>query len=1258
MHQNNIIIHNMQTLQSKPLVRTNVAMSGNIQMIVDTNYKVKFSRLTGSFAKSANELEFDSIGGSYADNAVKTWSRLCMAAEDIFEVQNSDIETQKPIRSLEEQFDWQYVFGCRHKKSPNQFRWFAPLFLAKDQLPKFFMVFRCPDTEGDIKTLLQRATLICKWDMSKLTELNKHMQSMSFAPCWICHDTEQTHKHWGYDVTTGKFVEVDSGRLGDGPELSPFDFDKWIVDQWCRNNIACSQIVNLCFDFVDNEPGVHRYVGFYTDYASTQELQISDSLTNIQYYNWMGQSINLVEYTDAPDLKTAEVGKAIVKMPQQIDYSRIYTETVIASFNANEGLRPNIYTQPRVLNFQFTGRMVAGESFTIIVNGKEDLKVYCVHRMQNMVDRNNWFQAKETLQETIDAFMKAFRNAALKASYAYDIEQKSYNELKITSNCGSNNIQLQVNVSPYSISIDNTSWEPVIDFETAITKNNSLLLSKNLLAFVKQSNYLLLYINETTTIKTKILATTTVQQVTGTPGLNDTIIVLVDAVVPDLVDSIAFDMLAIRTATSNLCRLYDYHDLSGFYWSEDRYMRNTEFNIDAWYDWISKLSPSPTYDKILQQYVEAVKTNDKPHAIKSLGSADTALEFSESEYDKCNDLIVEEVNNKPNIRQHHFVSMHGNDSMNKPWRANDSVAYNCTGLAPYELLASYSIDAFVYSWFIEGFDMPPYIAQLPEPDRSLIAKSYVTAKVSIDDFLNTEVDAFDKFLQHKFDEDNEVSTVVECWSLCLERPGSSFAWTTFKGVDYVLSSNFIGYRFAIVHVDGNSIFSVKPQFIVNHQFKFVVICLPYKIVDRACTNLDGLLGKNFIYVDKSLMYSSANVFVVEELDNVVLDCQVIIGDVTRKQWNLDGVIMTTPIAESYQGVPAFAASMLLQTSEFSLNDVIKKGDTLVIKSTIETQQGNYGVTIKLVDIADVSYDTVWFRNATYDAEPIQEGGEHDTFDLLEDLYNVIDKEDRQSIFDGSRPKANNLISYAKQGSIYLPATTYASTNRFSQLAYFVQFNKIAALAEIKPLKKFVETQIVQANIDNSNVKLNVTLTRYGQFVVPELVNITKFKTLKDMQSIIVNVARTMKQCALLQTDDIWSDVDIDIVSSNNSSIYIDATKVKTTWIDKFVEVPLLAARCISAARTTTTIDIPNAGLQPNKIDLLTIVIACLNMQQNATVMKYAEFLLNRWSSIEVSYKDASGMDVKPLTIDNTSTRWLTVTFDESVGDLKATFRFK
>ena len=1248
--------HNMNN-QSKPLVRTNVAMSGNIQMIVDTNYKVKFSRLTGSFANNANEIEFDSIGGSFADNAVKTWARLCMSAEDIFAVQNSNIETQKPIRSLQSQYDWQYVFGCRHKKSPNQFRWFAPLWVVGKQLPKWFMVFQCPDIEGDLKTLLQRSTLLCKWNLSKLSELEQHVKDSSFAPCWICHNTEQTHKHWGYDINTGKQVEVDSGRLGDGPELSPFDFDKWIVDQWRRNNIACSQLVNLCFDFECNDPGVHRFIGLYADYESTQDLKISDSLVDLQYYDWLNQTINLIEYTDAVDNKTATVGNTVAKMPAAIDYARIYEETVIASFNANEGLRPNIYTQPRVLNFQFTGKMIAGESFTILVNGKEDLKVYCVHRVDGLVDRNNWFQAKTDLQSTIDAFIKAFNNAAMSASYAYEIEQKSYNELKITSNCGSNNIELQVNVSPYSISIDNTSWEPVIDFETAITKNNSLLLSKSLIAYIKQANYLLLYINETTTIKTKILATTTVQQVTGVPGLTDTIIVLVDAVVPDLVDSIAFDMLAIRNATSNLCKLYDYHDLSGWYWSEDKYMRNTEFNVDAWYDWISKLAPNATYANVLQQYVDAVKTNDTPHAIESLGSENTVLEFSDSEYDKCKDLTVEVVNNKPNIRQQHFVSMHGLDALNKPWRANDSIAYNCTGLAPYELLASYSIDAFTYSWFIEGFDMPPYIAQLSEPDRSLIAKSYVTSKVTIADFENTDEDAFNKFLMHKFDADNEVSQVVECWSTCYEKPGSSFAWTTFKGVDYVLSSNYIGYRFAVVHIDGQSIFSVKPNLIVNHKFKFLVICLPYKIVDRACTNLDGFLGKNFIYVDKSLLYSSANVFVVEELDNVILDCLITIGDVTRKQWNLAGALVTSAIATSYQGLPAFAASVILQTTDFQLGDVIKVGDTIEIRSTIQTQQGSYDVVVKLIDIVDVSYDTLWFRNATYDAEPLQEGGKHDLFNLLEDLYNVVDPEERQDIFDGSRPKANNLITYAKHGNFHLPATTYASTNRFAQLAYFVQFNKIAQLQEIQPLAKTVVNQTVQANYDSPEIKLSAPLTRYGQFVMPELVNITKFATLKDMQNVIVVTGRTMKQYALLQSDDIWTTQHIDIVSTNRSAIYLDVNSSPTTWIDKYVEVPLIAMRGISATKKTVTIDIPNAGMQTNQIDLLTVIVACLNMAQNATVVKYAEFLLDRWSNMSVKYEDAIGMDVKPLTIDSTNARYLIVTFDAAVGDLKATFEF-
>jgi hypothetical protein len=43
--------------------------------------------------------------------------------------------------------------------------------------------------------------------------------------------------------------------------------------------------------------------------------------------------------------------------------------------------------------------------------------------------------------------------------------------------------------------------------------------------------------------------------------------------------------------------------------------------------------------------------------------------------------------------------------------------------------------------------------------------------------------------------------------------------------------------------------------------------------------------------------------------------------------------------------------------------------------------------------------------------------------------------------------------------------------------------------------------------------------------------------------------------------------------------------------------------------------------------------------------------------MSVKYEDATGMDVKPLTIDSTNARYLIVTFDAAVGDLKATFEF-
>lgn len=1327
-------------LKAQPLVRANVSLSGNVQMIVDANYGIKFAPLVDV---NDNNFELASTGGTYADNATKLWKQLRYGMSQIFDVKNSDTKTLEPSTTLTGQYDWQYIFGTRQTTRVNTYQFFAPLWLTKvGKNPRYFVIFECDDINTVPLTELihKHGKLIYKFDLSKISELQKHIESMSFAPLYYSHSEIQKHRMWGFDVSNAQYNEYVFGAVQSfGNETSPIELAQQFRDIWKQNRCICSQLVNLSFEFQASTPGMHRYVGLYVDYAESNELAADASLVDFPYFKNFNYTLNLLEYTTYTD-KTAKVNDHVSLMPATINYNKMYSEQLIASFNSNDGIKPNIYTQQRSVTFRWTGVMEPGESFTILVDGEVDLHVFCIHKYTNdLRDTKNWFTRKHDIDSTIAAFEDAFNwYAAYKSKYAYRIVKNSNGSYTIYSNSNSNNVSLQVNVAPYTMSVLSTSgfvkpWKQVIDFDAAITTNNSIIVNKSLLAYLQQANYIVLHL-PTGDVKTQIVRLANVSDINPDIKIDNLVIVMLNSVIKEFTESISFDLLLIKRATINLCQLYDYYDFDAFFWSKDNsiidglpYLYNTEFDLDAWKAYIDKFIadndgkieiPGSTfawedYSKLVNDFYQNSKML-KLVGVKSLSLATNAIEFTDNEHDKSNDLQIFEQANKPNIDMSNWCAIAGLNSMNVPWHIDNSIAYNALSLSPYENIVNYDLNGFTYSWFVEGFKMPGYIADMEPAKRRLYAKSYAVSTITLQDLKSTTRDAFNEKLRHVFvsGDDSSIVETIDCFETTYSKPGSTSAFVTFKGVEYVLSSNYIGYRFAVIHIDSDNAFSSTPQFIVNYKFKTCSIVLPFKVVDRALTSLDGLLTSKTIdlnapiELDKSLLYSAMPLQTKETLPDITAELTFNINDYQRKglwQWlgSTDDLLSKdSPYqigmirVNKYTGAPAtdddiengdyiayFGIVVKCLATDYKLTDIYTIGQTsfeTVYKEVNDTGGITKQVKITYTNIVNITNDIVWVEDIV--AEKLNlDTGEYES--LYEDVSidncrfsHLYTLDTTGGFLNGGSLIANTTRYYAERSKSIIDATLTIGQNRWAPISFASMFSKINdKLNEVSVMQHTLQQQYVNVAYDN-DTKTIIALIRYGLFAQPCLWNVTQFLSLKTDLGFIGTacfneaVASRMPMYSLLSENAMQHNdsmptslQQIELIATNESAIYVnwgtDTLQFEHVKDSQAIwqQVPLLASRHIALTANTTKLSFTiGAGqLTINLVDVLTTLIP--DKVTNKVVL--ATWLLKCLSKIDISFVDIDGLDTKPIAIDWTDLSVYKPTFPDNTGPLIATVSF-
>ena len=199
------------------------------------------------------------------------------------------------------QYDDTYLSGARNiidnKNYKEEFEYFAPLYVFKHSIPKYFIIFRVDGpglinlTRENFRTeFLQKLKTVKIFDLTKNTLFgewiyNNFSNNANFpvAPLEIDFNELEFSKWNGIDYDSGGYVSK-SFYLDENleNENNLFDFEKMFLDGFRVNKVIFPHILNISYLFDDTPSSptsirkwsLNRYSGFYLD-----ELEVIDKIT-------------------------------------------------------------------------------------------------------------------------------------------------------------------------------------------------------------------------------------------------------------------------------------------------------------------------------------------------------------------------------------------------------------------------------------------------------------------------------------------------------------------------------------------------------------------------------------------------------------------------------------------------------------------------------------------------------------------------------------------------------------------------------------------------------------------------------------------------------------------------------------------------------------------------------------------------------------------------------------------------------------------
>ena len=278
-------------MKSFAILRTNVGLTTNIKIMIDTNYKLSLDSIESNMNLSFDKFKKVSFNKSnYYDELIPYFYKD-LPAETAYSIKyENDAETMS--NDFAYQYDELYNYGARNivdnKNYSEEYEYFAPLYITKTGLPKKFIVFRVDGPGiGTLTTANFRTDIINKLKTVKLFDLTKESLfgewlytnfvdnkyfpdaplEIDFRNLEFCRWNGIDYQNGGY---TSKSLFIDD-ILDEEKEI--FELEKFVFDSYKNNKVVFPNILNLSFLFDDTPStseqkrrwSINRYYGFYLD---------------------------------------------------------------------------------------------------------------------------------------------------------------------------------------------------------------------------------------------------------------------------------------------------------------------------------------------------------------------------------------------------------------------------------------------------------------------------------------------------------------------------------------------------------------------------------------------------------------------------------------------------------------------------------------------------------------------------------------------------------------------------------------------------------------------------------------------------------------------------------------------------------------------------------------------------------------------------------------------------------------------------------